>query len=193
MGSPKSHRTGSREARCSFLPPTFEVQMINPGSHPGCRAMSNCSVLLLDSLAKIWMAPPAIGGRFACKLKQSRAWSSIMTREELHALVWSQPMRTVAKSLGVSDVALAKRCRKANVPAPPRGWWARKEAGQPVVTPPLPRLPFAMDRFFSAIDRQAEARTKSRAETEQGNSCVVPGPPIFQDIAAVRRRARRES
>jgi hypothetical protein len=54
------------------------------------------------------------------------------TREELHALVWSQPMRTLAKSRGISDVALAKQCRKAGVPVPPRGWWARKEAGKPV-------------------------------------------------------------
>jgi hypothetical protein len=44
-----------------------------------------------------------------------------MTREELHQQVWSQPMRTLAKSIGISDVALAKRCKAANVPVPPRG------------------------------------------------------------------------
>ncbi len=53
-----------------------------------------------------------------------------MTREELYELVWSQPTRTVAKSMGISDVALAKQCRKANVPVPPRGWWARKQSVQ---------------------------------------------------------------
>lgn len=42
-----------------------------------------------------------------------------MTREELHALVWSKPMRTSAAERGISDVALAKQCRKVGVPAPP--------------------------------------------------------------------------
>lgn len=35
-----------------------------------------------------------------------------VTREELYARVWNEPMRTVAKSIGVSDVPLAKRCRR---------------------------------------------------------------------------------
>lgn len=36
-----------------------------------------------------------------------------MTREELHEQVWSQPMRTLAASIGISDVALARRCKTA--------------------------------------------------------------------------------
>jgi hypothetical protein len=42
-------------------------------------------------------------------------------RKELYDLVWSQPMRTVAASVGISDVALAKHCKKANIPVPTRG------------------------------------------------------------------------
>ncbi len=41
-----------------------------------------------------------------------------MRREELHKLVWAEPMQTVAKSIGISDVALAKQCRRASVPVP---------------------------------------------------------------------------
>lgn len=76
-----------------------------------------------------------------------------MTREELHAQVWSQPMRTLAKSMGISDVALAKRCRAADVPVPPRGWWARKAAGKRVKVEPLPPLPFALANYFPARER----------------------------------------
>lgn len=61
-----------------------------------------------------------------------------MTREELHGLVRSEPMRTPAKSMGIFDLALARRCRAANVPVPPRGWWARNEAGKPVEVEPRP-------------------------------------------------------
>lgn len=57
-----------------------------------------------------------------------------LTREELHARVWQQPMRTLAEEFGISDVALAKTCRKAKVPVPGRGHWARKAAGKKVRT-----------------------------------------------------------
>ncbi len=70
------------------------------------------------------------------------------TRQEIYHLVWSEPTRTVANRHGISDVALAKTCRKANIPIPPRGYWARIEAGQNIPKTPLPpRFPGAPDRF----------------------------------------------
>jgi len=47
-----------------------------------------------------------------------------LTRSELHNLVWSQPMQRLAKQFSVSDVALAKSCRRAEIPMPKRGYWA---------------------------------------------------------------------
>jgi hypothetical protein len=70
------------------------------------------------------------------------------TRKELYDLVWSQPMRTVAASVGISDVALAKHCKKAHIPVPNRGYWARKQAGKSTVQIALPaRFPGASDRI----------------------------------------------
>src|SRR5207249_6496245 len=40
-----------------------------------------------------------------------------------------------------SDVALAKLCRRHQVPLPPRGYWARIRAGQHPKRPPLPPVP----------------------------------------------------
>jgi hypothetical protein len=37
-------------------------------------------------------------------------------RESLHELVWTAPVVEVAKRLGVSDVGLAKLCRRAEIP-----------------------------------------------------------------------------
>ncbi len=51
------------------------------------------------------------------------------TRKQLYDLVWSQPMTTVAASVGISDVALAKHCKKANIPVPSRVLGAQ-EAGE---------------------------------------------------------------
>ena len=52
----------------------------------------------------------------------------VFPRQTLYDRVWSEPIRTVAQSLGVSDVGLAKACRAADIPSPPRGWWARPVA-----------------------------------------------------------------
>src|SRR5260370_19497119 len=45
---------------------------------------------------------------------------------------WSQPMWTLAKKYGISDVGLAKTCRKLGVPVPGLGYWAKKTAGKKV-------------------------------------------------------------
>lgn len=45
----------------------------------------------------------------------------------------SQPMKTIAAYVGMSDVALAKHCKKANIPASNRGNWARKQAGKSTI------------------------------------------------------------
>jgi hypothetical protein len=60
-----------------------------------------------------------------------------ITREELYVRVWSEPIRTVAAKFGISDVGLAKACRRANIPVPERGYWAKVAAGQKTLWPPL--------------------------------------------------------
>ena len=62
------------------------------------------------------------------------------TREALYTLVWERPVLAIAKDVGVSDVALAKACRKAGIPLPSRGHWAIINAGRTVKTPALPAL-----------------------------------------------------
>ncbi|HWD92274.1 MAG TPA: hypothetical protein VG938_07990 [Verrucomicrobiae bacterium] len=64
--------------------------------------------------------------------------STELTREELYDKVWSQPTTKVAAELGISDVALSKRCKKLQVPKPPPGYWAKVEAGQKPPKIPLP-------------------------------------------------------
>lgn len=111
-----------------------------------------------------------------------------MTREELHELVWSQPMTAVAQSMGISDVALAKRCRNANVPVPPRGWWAKKAAGAPVKVAPLPRCAFVMGNYFPAIERQAGGKVSGAGTEDVGND--TPPPPVFRSLEAVHQEIR---
>lgn len=54
--------------------------------------------------------------------------------------VWKTPLTTLADEYGVSDVAVAKSCKRLNVPRPPRGYWAQIAAGKKVRKPNLPPI-----------------------------------------------------
>jgi hypothetical protein len=60
-----------------------------------------------------------------------------LPRSQLYKLVWSKPVRDVAADFGISDVALAKRCRALNIPLPWRGYWEIVAAGR------MPRFDYA--------------------------------------------------
>ncbi|WP_276216563.1 hypothetical protein [Pseudomonas putida] len=50
---------------------------------------------------------------------------------ELFEKVWSTPVLTLAREIGVSDVALGKACRKAGIAVPRRGHWAKPATKRP--------------------------------------------------------------
>lgn len=108
--------------------------------------------------------------------------SNTMTikRSKLHELVWREPMSRLAKNYGLSDVGLAKICRKHDVPCPPRGYWAKKQHGQAPAQIPLPESngdPVielndpADPRTAAVAERQAAARRI--AAREQGEGPIV--------------------
>jgi hypothetical protein len=87
------------------------------------------------------------------------------TRQALFEKVWSTPVLKVAAEIGVSDVAVAKACRKAEIPLPSRGHWAMPEERRPK-QPKLPAAPsgHAGSVYFNAVSpehRQAVARPAS--------------------------------
>jgi hypothetical protein len=62
-----------------------------------------------------------------------------LSRKELYDQVWTTSIVKLAKQYGLSDVGLAKICKKHNIPRPPLGYWARKYAGYNVQPTPLPK------------------------------------------------------
>ena len=64
-----------------------------------------------------------------------------ISREDLYDRVWREPMRTIAPTLGLSDVGLRKVCVKAHIPVPERGHWARVQAGKKTIKSALPPRP----------------------------------------------------
>jgi len=51
--------------------------------------------------------------------------------QELFEKVWSTPVLTLAREIGVSDVAFGKACRKAGIAVPRRGHWAKPATKRP--------------------------------------------------------------
>jgi hypothetical protein len=94
-------------------------------------------------------------------------------RFELYEEIWKEPVRTVAKRYGMSDVALRNTCRKLRVPLPGRGHWARIEAGRESRRPPLPAIP---DGTPKAIIRQKWTRRFAPLEVKPDvPPIIVPG------------------
>ena len=73
----------------------------------------------------------------------------VIERNDLYHQVWTSPMNKLAKKFGISDVALAKTCRKANIPMPGRGYWAKIAAGRRMKPAPLPELPVSSSNKIS--------------------------------------------
>lgn len=102
-----------------------------------------------------------------------------LTRTELYEKVWSKSMRTIAKEFGISDVGLAKLCRRHEIPLPGRGYWARIQFGQ---KPEKSALPPASDPSLDAI-------TIHRSEPKsRGN----PRPTWGEDIPTILVAADRQ-
>ena len=98
---------------------------------------------------------------------------AVLTRDALYELVWSQPISRLAAEYGISDVALAKTCKKASIPTPPRGYWARLAAG---ARPRRPRLPPAVpghDTVTFTTRPKLDDAAAAIAEVER-----PPSPPI---------------
>jgi len=94
-----------------------------------------------------------------------------LTREELFMLVWERPSQEVARELGISDVALGKRCKKLQVPKPPPGYWAKVRAGK------LTRKPILKEFSEHLVQRQ-----KARAKQRQVQRGWVGLSPLQADI-----------
>jgi len=99
-------------------------------------------------------------------LPLNRGQLHTFTREALYKLVWSEATRTVSKRLGISDVGLAKVCKRASIPTPDRGYWARVAAGQDCGKTLLPPLQSAAAKVIRFRGRHPARPAKSTKPVE---------------------------
>lgn len=100
---------------------------------------------------------------------------AVVTRAELYEQVWAKPMLKLATEYRITATGLAKVCRKANIPVPPRGYWNKLKAGKPVMRrPPLPpggdgrgeRISIQPSSPSPGIDPVVDARTAAEQQPE---------------------------
>ena len=100
-----------------------------------------------------------------------------ITREELYEAVWSEPIHQLSKALGISDVGLAKVCRKLNVPVPGRGYWAKSRATRKLLRVSLPGLEVGQPtehRITQAHCGETERWTRETLQRLAGEGVAVP-------------------
>jgi len=98
-------------------------------------------------------------------------------------------MSQLAKKFGLSDVGLSKACRRAAIPVPDRGYWAKRQAGKPTAQQPLPpRGPGMHDDVEVGGGNSWSYGTVADDLVGQ----EIPPPPSFaEDIAEVTGRVRQ--
>lgn len=132
----------------------------------------------------------------------------VLTREQLYDAVWTEPMATLGPKYGLSDVGLAKICRRLNIPVPGRGYWRQKEVGQKVRRPRLPKLPERATPTMREVRLRRNASgsaspeptgpvaEQQRFEALDENSIIVPEiledphPLVARSVKALRRAKR---
>jgi len=124
-----------------------------------------------------------------------------LTRRELYDAVWSKPVIKLEAEFGVSNVAIAKMCRRHRIPTPPRGYWAKIEAGKPVKKaifvefndPVLNRIEFLrsttdLSEPVRALVGRARVARKERRVRAMNVANAAPAPAPEQDMHPVARR-----
>ena len=123
---------------------------------------------------------------------------AIYERDKLYEEVWAEPVKIVAQRYAVSDVALAKTCRKLAIPLPGRGYWARLRSGQKMKRAPLPKLPAGVPETLPVYhasppptEREASPETAARMEKEsEAEAAIVVAETLERPHPLVRAANR---
>ena len=105
-------------------------------------------------------------------------------------MVWDTPVLILARQIGVSDVGLAKACRRAGIALPTRGHWAKPESKRPR----KPKPPVSTDVIeFRVLDPETLSKLPTKMtpipsrQIAMPSSLVDPHPLVKRWINAARK------
>jgi len=105
-----------------------------------------------------------------------------LTRRQLYDQVWSTSMRLLGPKYGLTDVGLAKVCKKYDIPRPPVGYWAKLEHGKTVYQPKLPPAVEGVDEIIEFTPKPPQA--------ERSVSQPLPVRFFDEGLGALAERVR---
>jgi hypothetical protein len=121
----------------------------------------------------------------------------VLSREELHQRVWETPISQLAREFGLSDSAIAKICKRHDVPRPRAGYWNRKRKGRKIPLPPrreakLQLIPFRPrplqeDTTFDEEVRDWLNRARGLKQVEVSASLRKP-----HEVVMIAEKLRRD-
>lgn len=118
----------------------------------------------------------------------------IIKRDELYDLVWEKPILILAKEFGLSDRGLTKLCARHNIPTPPRGYWAKKEANQKVRQIALPSGPKQIYPIVIYPSRAKRLQQFAPIPAKKNRPIIVideSGRPYHKHVRTWRALAKR--
>jgi len=111
---------------------------------------------------------------------QRETWN----RQEVYEKVWQFPLRKLAAEYGISDVGLAKVCRKLDIPLPGLGHWTKIACGHAIPRPPLPAMEAAPVLVRQVREPQAAVLPEDVPHLEAIGRVAAPSPSVTKSMLA---------
>jgi hypothetical protein len=99
----------------------------------------------------------------------------VLTRAQLHKLVWSEPATAIALRFEVSPTWISKLCKEADIPMPPQGHWAKSLATRKRAR--MSPLPLRSAGSLGLVGIGQDVAPYSRI----GSADEEPPPPTFPE------------
>lgn len=100
-----------------------------------------------------------------------------LSREQLYKEIWKTPIQQLSGKYGISDVGLAKVCKRMGIPRPPRGYWRRLQTGG---KPRKVRLPKAREEDKMEVELSRNAGS-ARTPATKSKPRAAKRPPVLAD------------
>ena len=117
----------------------------------------------------------------------------LITREELYEKIWQKPMIQLAKEFGISDVGLAKICKRMEIPRPHPGYWAQKNLSSAPSLKPLSKKGISQTYISPGPPRLEMPRMKVINEKiTVPETLVEPHKFVIKTLKNLRARNTKE-
>jgi hypothetical protein len=107
-----------------------------------------------------------------------------ISREKLYERVWSEPISKIAPEYNLSDVGLAKICKRHYIPRPSLGYWAKLQHGYKVKKAPLPRLKDDKDDIIRITIAPQKEKIVDPDQEKNSQDLLTQIPELLKTVVA---------